>query len=198
MARRAFCGIKKWWVFENRNLRFWNLDFPKLTISIFENWTFRVLLLLQKIQKLVEVSLMLSLVRKWGVHTDRHTDTQTHAHHQFWGSSTQKALRAITFIREKVRNPLGPWETEFSKWPKMMKKCQNHFGFFPPAQYTLGVYKNRWEKSQGAKCWAAPQNNCQNVQLQPLFWRAPHVSSRPARCIECLDTCDHCFKLRKF
>ena len=27
MARRAFCGIKKWWVFENRNLRFLNLDF---------------------------------------------------------------------------------------------------------------------------------------------------------------------------
>ena len=79
------------WIFENRNLRFWNLDFPKLTISIFENWTFRVLLLLHKFQNLVEVSLMLSLVRKWGVHTEHR---QTHAHHQFWGSSTQKALRA--------------------------------------------------------------------------------------------------------
>ena len=89
VARRAFCVIKKRWVFatrnlwfwnldiENRNLRFWNLDFPKLTISIFENWTFRVLLLLLKIQNLVEVSLMLSLVRKWGVHTDTQPDTRT-------------------------------------------------------------------------------------------------------------------------
>ena len=77
MARRAFCGIKKWWVFENRNLWFWNLDFPKLAISIFENWTFRVLLLLQKMQTLVEVSLVLSLVRKWGVHTDRQMGVRT-------------------------------------------------------------------------------------------------------------------------
>ena len=60
----------------------------------------------------------------------------------------------------------------------MMKKCQNHFGFFPPAQYPLGVYKNRREESQGAKCPAGTQNNCQNVQLQPLFWRAPHIRSR--------------------
>ena len=82
------------WIFENRNLRFWNLDFPKLTISIFRNWTFRVLLLLQKLQQLFEVCLMLSLVRKWAWQTDTRTDTQTHAHHQFWGSSTQKALRA--------------------------------------------------------------------------------------------------------
>ena len=81
VARRTFCGIKKWWVFENRNLRFWNLDFPKLTISIFRNWTFRVLVSLLKFQKLFEVCLMLSLVRRWAwrtyTHTDRQTDTRT-------------------------------------------------------------------------------------------------------------------------
>ena len=50
-----------------------------------------------------------------------------------------------------------------------MKKWRNHFGFFFTARYTLGVDKNRWEKSQGAKCSAGPQNNCQNVQLQLFF-----------------------------
>ena len=56
-----------------------------------------------------------------------------------------------------------------------MKKCRNHFGFFCTARYTLGVDKNRWEKSQGAKRPEGEQNNCQNVQLQPFFWRAPHI-----------------------
>ena len=76
--RKSKSAIFEIWIFENRNLWFWNLDFPKLTISIFENWSFRVLLLLQKNQNLVEVSLMLSLVRKWGVHTDTHTHRHTH------------------------------------------------------------------------------------------------------------------------
>ena len=47
-------------------------------------------MLLQKLQKVVQIPILLSLVRKWAWQTD----TQTHAHHQIWGSSTQKALRA--------------------------------------------------------------------------------------------------------
>ena len=34
VARRTFCAIKKCWVFENRNLWFWNLDFQKSKFAI--------------------------------------------------------------------------------------------------------------------------------------------------------------------
>ncbi len=47
---------------------------------------------------------------------------------------------------------------------------------FSPAQYTPGVAGKHGEKSRNHHSTASPQNNLQNVQLQPCFWRAPHIS----------------------
>ena len=88
---------------------FWNLDFRKSKFAIFKfgfskigNFDFQKLnfsgaFVTAKISKTVW-SLSDAFARKkmsvTDIHTHRQTDRQTHAHHQFWGSSTQKALRA--------------------------------------------------------------------------------------------------------
>ena len=108
MARRAFCVIKKRWVFEIQNLRFWNLDFRKSKFAILKfgfskigNFDFRKLnfssafVTAKNSKPGWSFSDAFARKKMRGTHRHTHTHTQTHAHHQFWGSSTQKALRAI-------------------------------------------------------------------------------------------------------
>ena len=74
----------------------------------------------------------------------------------------------------KVLTTLRPWETEFSKWSKLKKKCRNHLGSFPMAQNIVELGRNAFSgvpECPGSDC---PDFECKNVLNWPSFWRAFH------------------------